>query len=121
MSWEGSRRSTSSRAYDPARDPQEGFIGSRMHYGFGSTKRFWDPGGAQESRGPFYFGTQERKPSAGGRAGSSSAASEQTTILTQDGKTIRPIGGNWQAGKDDNTRPLPDRDRQINPVAQIIP
>jgi hypothetical protein len=34
--------------YDPKRDPQEGFIGHPKHYGFGSTKRFWEPasGGA---------------------------------------------------------------------------
>ena len=111
----GSRRS-SQMPYDPKRDPQEGFIGHPMHYGFGSTKRFWDPasGGEKESQSLFYFGRDDERGGGGGggegsgrrgRASSAAAAREprpsvmEQTVLTPQGKMIKPFGVNWQARK----------------------
>lgn len=104
-----SSRRTTQVPYDPRRDPQEGFIGHPKHYGFGSTKRFWDPAsGERESRSLFYFGTPVRGDGEGERSGGSrrrrpsSAAGErpsitEQTLLTPGGKLHRPLGANWQA------------------------
>ena len=105
----GSRRSQV--PYDPKRDPQEGFIGHPLHYGFGSTKRFWEPasGGDKEARSLFYFGREDgllQGEDSGGRrrrrpasASSSRPSVMEQTVLTPSGKLIKPFAVNWQAGE----------------------
>ena len=128
----GTRRS--SIPYDPKRDPQEGFIGHPKHYGFGSTKRFWEPasGGEQESKSLFYFGTPDRRQATrqatpeGRRRRPSSAASErpsvmEQTMLTPGGKVWRPFGANWQAGRTRGWRVSEHSSRSPNALFSFFP